>query len=189
VKRLMVALALLLSLLTPAVYAQNTTNDETVTVKKSDLTKDQLAQIQQQAVADKVRQYGSWVGVGHEIGTAVNESLSAVTNQANSFSNTSVGKWTIFLVIWKVAGHDIIGFFVGFFLLTVGIPVWTFAFYRNCITRRVLVSKTKDERKWEVVNDGPAISRGDLSDLTLSRIFHFVALAVFGAFTAWVMFA
>lgn len=44
----------------------------------------------------------SWVGVGKEIGEAVNGSMSAITENTNKFANTPVGKYTIFIVSFYV---------------------------------------------------------------------------------------
>jgi hypothetical protein len=157
----------------PVVHAQN--NEETVTVKKSQLTQEQLSNIELQATKDKVEQYGKWVGIGHELGTAVNESLSAVTANANNFAQTGVGKWTIFLVVWKVAGHDLLGFVIGFGTLVVGFIVWCYVFYKNCIPHRILIENSKTTgKKWELVNQN---SDREIAEV---RWAHIGVLLIFG---------
>lgn len=187
-KKLMIYVALLVFLVAPAtVYPQSSTED-TVVVKKSQLTQAQLADIQVQATKDKVEQYGKWVGIGHELGTAVNESLAAVTTNATNFAGTGVGKMTMALVIWKVAGLDIARIVIGSFLLIAGIPIWVFAFYKNCITHREIIENSKEKgKKWEVVNRWER--GGEIAPMTVQRLWHFLALVAFGVFTCCLMFS
>lgn len=176
-RKLLTVFALLFCLSTPLVmHAQA---QETITVNKSDLSSDQVKALEAKAALEatqkKVDQYGKWVGVGHELGTAVNESLSAVTTNATAFANTSVGKWTIALVIWKVAGKDLAEILLGVVLFAIGFPIWIYSFYKNCITHRVLVKKDKDGNKqWELVND---TGRGSHIDLTGALWGHVACLA------------
>lgn len=134
--------------------AQQSQSDDKVTISKSQLTKDQLADLDKQALDQKISQYGKWVGVGHEIGTAVNESLSAVTTNAATFSQTDVGKMTIALVIFKVAGKELIALAVGLVFLITFVPLWSWSFYKNCVTRRILLEDNKQTgKRWELIND------------------------------------
>lgn len=189
IKSLFVLVLLLLSF-TPVAVAQAQRQDDTVVLHKSDLTADQLAKAQQDAtekdVQDRVDRYGKWVGVGHELGTAVNESLSAITTQANNFAGTGVGKVTMAVVVYKVIGRDVLGFAIGILMLLIGIPLWWFSFYRNCITRRVVISKTKEETKWELVNALDANSRDRLA---WQRWGHVGVIAGFIVLSLIVMFA
>jgi hypothetical protein len=186
-KKLMTFVILLACLITVPALAQDSDND-TVTVKRSQLTQDQRNALEAQATKNKIETYGKWVGVGHELGTAVNESLAAVTTNATAFAGTNVGKMTMALVIWKVAGMDIAKIIVGFFILLVGIPVWVFAFYKNCITHRELIENSKDKgKKWEVVNIWER--SGEIAPMTMQRIWHFLALFAFGMFTTLLMFS
>lgn len=198
-KKILIAVALLASLMVPMAHAETSTDDSVISIKKSDLNPGQLAVIQTREAAEqlaqaqktldtRIGQYGKWVGIGHELGTAVNESLSAVTTNANTFAQTGVGKWTIFLVIWKVAGHDIAGLVIGVFMMLVAIPIWTYSFYTNCITRRVLIEDSKTTgKKWKIVNDplDPSITLNGRSKdfegvgVTAQRGYHLLALVLF----------
>lgn len=153
-------LALTLALAIP-VKAQ-----EQVTVPKELLTKDQLDQVRQKQIQEKVQSYGKWVGIGHELGTAVNESLTAVTTQANNFAQTPVGKLTAALVIWKVVGHDVMGFIVGSLEIIIILPIWIWS-YRKYLPRKIVASETFDptthkvtSRTYKVIND-PSSKDGD----------------------------
>jgi hypothetical protein len=188
-KTLYIALLAFCSLAVPAARAQAST--ETVTVNKSDLTPAQLKaiadkeaqdkiEIEQKEIETKIGNYGKWVGIGHELGTAVNESLTAITTNANTFANSTAGHWTIALVVWKVIGADAIHLVLGFGLLAIGIPVWIFSFYQNCITRTVTLEKGADGvLKKKLINVYESESGKEWVPVTLVRFQHFGALALF----------
>jgi hypothetical protein len=119
-------------MLPAAVFAQDP-NDK-VTVPKSMLTQDQLAELRRKNIGDNVV---GWAGVGKEIGEAVNSSLQAVTVQSNNFAQTSVGKLTVVLVIWKVIGSEFVHIVTGLLELLIFIPLWIWSYRRTCITRAI----------------------------------------------------
>lgn len=56
--------------------------------------------------AEAAHQY---IGIGRELGEAVNASLSAITDQSNKFANTRVGKFTTLIIFYKVCGSLVKG--------------------------------------------------------------------------------
>lgn len=136
-------IALIICLLSAISATAQQKQEEMVSVPKSALTQQQLAQVEAKNLQDKIDTYGKWVGIGHEIGTALNESLSAVTSQANNFAQTPVGKMTAALVIYKVLGKDFMGYVVGLCIALIGVPVWIWS-YRKFLPRRYIASETFD---------------------------------------------
>lgn len=130
------AIALVL-LATVPLSADDQQGEEVVSVPKSILTKEQAGKLAEYNFAKKVETYGKWVGVGHEVGVAVNEGLSAVTTQANSFASTPVGKWTMAVIVFKVVGKDIIGLLFAIGVIAVGLPAWIWS-YRKYLPRQAL---------------------------------------------------
>jgi len=136
-----------------AMPLQAQTSTEQVTIPYSDLTPAQQAQYQadrliaeqkaQLAIAEKkIEQFGDWVGVGGEVGKAIEEGLSAVVNVADEFTGTDVGKFTMILVAWKVMGKDVVKILLGIFFFAV-MTLLVVRIYRNSVqTRRKLVEKT-----------------------------------------------
>lgn len=120
--------------------------EKTITVKESDLTAEQLAAIQQRVKAEQtvetVKTYGKLAGIGKEIGTAVNEGLSAVVETSDKFSKTDVGKITIFLIGWKIMGRDAVRMVIAIILWLVLTIVFIKAM-RVYFPRRIRV-----EGKW-----------------------------------------
>ena len=114
--------------------------EEMVSIPKSKLTEQQKAEM-------KMSNAQSWVGMGKEIGDAVNSSLQAITTQSNNFAQTPVGKLTVCLVIWKVVGDQAVHILGGLLILILCVPIWIWSYRRICMTRRVKTGKDT----WEVV--------------------------------------
>lgn len=186
----------LLSLLafTPALAQQ----DETVVVKKSDLTADQLKKLETQNITNQLGTYKEWAEIGKGVGYAVKESLSAVKDTAVDFSKTDVGKYTMFLVAWKIMAKDVIsvgdmfvGYLVGIPLLTVGLCVLVWSYRRQCVVRRVVTEEGPGfwiwrSRKYEVYDPANRENSMDQSDLIG---IHAVAAVVLIAICCLMMFA
>lgn len=142
----LLAIMTMFLLVMPQTFAQSQStysHDQKITVNSSDLTVDQLAKIElEKANAElqkKVDTYGKWVGVGGEVGIAVKEGLTAVVDVADKFGKTDVGKFTIYMVAWKVMGKDLIKIIIGllfFFLFTTTL---IFTYRRLVNPRRFLV--------------------------------------------------
>lgn len=96
---------------------------------------------------------GKWVGFGKEVGTAVNESLKAVTQTAVDFSNTKLGKITILLVIYKVIGEDIIQALFGVLWLILVFTVAGFIHFNYGKNKRVLKSEKYDPEAKKVLKE------------------------------------
>ena len=105
----------------------------------------------------KITSYGKWVGIGKEVGVAVNESLGALTSTADDFSKTNVGKFTMVLVAYKVLGTDMIQLIFGVMWVCLIVFLSLFVHYKYGKDKRLLVSKKynsetkKYEKEWEVV--------------------------------------
>lgn len=134
-----------------SVYAQEV---EMVSVPKSQLTSQQLAEIEANVQLDKIQNYGKWVGVGDEIGVAVREGLMGVVDVADKFGSTDVGKFTMYMIAWKIIGKDAIRILLGLLFYF----IITFLFikiYNNTYRpKRVLVEDLglfKYPKKYEVV--------------------------------------
>ena len=122
-------------------HAQQSGNSELVTVKKSDLPADLIARLESQKKVEDVKKtlqtVGEFAGIGKEIGVAVNEGLGAVTDQASKFADTTPGKFTMFLIAWKVMAKDSMTITNSILGVLVGIPLLIFVeFFYLWIWRR-----------------------------------------------------
>lgn len=140
---LVIVLGLLLLLFSPFLAAdaqQNKDEMVTITVPKSSLTPQQQLSQQQQEVH-------SWVGIGKEVGDAVNSSLQAITTQSNNFAQTNVGRITVAVVIWKIMGDQLIHILGTIVEIMIFLPIWLWSFRRMCFTKRIKTGKDT----WQVV--------------------------------------
>jgi len=148
-----VCLALCVALFALPVLAQTQTtgDDEKIVVNKNDLSPEQLAQIQ---LKNKLEIAGKFAGMGHEVGVAVDEGLSAVTKHAEEISQTNVGRFVMVLIAWKVMGRDLVQVVVGIPLFIVVIAIFIWSYRRNCLSRPILKYVDKDGRKEYDIHEG-----------------------------------
>lgn len=117
-------------------YAQ----EETVVVKKSSLTTEQIKMLEQEQslteTKETVEKYSEIVGIGKEIGIAINDGLTAVVGASEKFGKTDVGKFTMLIIGWKFLYKDIISIIIGMLLLIL-VNIIIFKSYRNLCTHKV----------------------------------------------------
>jgi hypothetical protein len=153
--RIFLVVLVLLLMVSPVVAQQTqATDDETITVKKSSLSPGELSKLETQ---EKIESYGKWVGMGNEVGKAVNSSLGALTTNADKFAKTGVGKFTMFMVAWKVLGADLIQLLIGLLLFVVGLPIllWIYktSVCGHSVLDKILADGTKVYKYWEPDRD------------------------------------
>jgi hypothetical protein len=171
-------------LLTVTLVAQ--TQEENVTIKKSELTAQQLATVEanaqlQKAQAQidelnkKVETYGKWVGVGGEVGTAVKEGLSAVVDVADKFGKTDVGKFTMVMIAWKVIGQDVVRIFLGLLFFITFTTVLIYIVRKALMSSRKIVENPgflRYPKKYEIIR--PAIEGEEAAWTTIVIVAAFL---------------
>jgi hypothetical protein len=145
----------------PGVPAQG--QEKMVTVPESSLTDKQKADAVQRDMSDRVQQYGKWVGIGREVGDAVNEGMNAVNVQANNFARTPVGEWTMFVIVFKVIGARLIRYCVGLGMFIVGIPIWMWS-YRKYLPRKYVAEELYDPATGKRTSVKYGYGYGQISD-------------------------
>ncbi len=96
---------------------------------------------------NKLQEYAT---VGKALGQAFKECWSVVSTDAERFAQSPAGKWTAFLITWKVMGKDAVDltktavrWIVGGSLMSTITIFFAFIVYRNCISKRVLLSEER----------------------------------------------
>lgn len=122
-------------------------------ISTSDLTEEQKAEIQMQVArmksqnknidqslptADKLKQYAE---LGQSIGIAFSSTAKELGVAVDDFSKTNVGKLTITLIIWKIAGRDIAHFVGGTCFFLIMITLWTKYFKRLCLLEKLVYNE------------------------------------------------
>lgn len=167
IKKIGFLLVLMFVMFATPVIAQ-TARDSVISIPASMLTPDQIAHIERMRLESRIQTYGKWVGLGKEIGEAVNGSLAAVTEQTAKFADTDVGRITMFIVVWKVIGKDILRVLFSIALWVFCLPLWIWSFKHN------------------VIKVGHGISDPDVQD---SLLLHALTLLIGIGITAFVLFA
>lgn len=162
--------------------------EATYTVDKSKLSASTIVELEQQEANKKItqtlEQYNEWAGIGQEVGIAVREGLTAVTDVAVDFSETNVGELTMFLIIWKIAGMDIIQIFVGLLLFIISTVIVTRSYFRTFKRKILIEGGWRQPKKWEEKKvddywDNP----------NAAAFLHFIVLMVFWITSSIVMFS
>ena len=135
-----------------------------VAVPKATLTASQLAQLDASAIKQKAAAYGEWVGVGKEVGEAVNSSLSAISDNAAKFADTKVGKLAMAIVVWKVLGNDILGVVYALIIVFIALPVLIWSYRRHnstaVLTGETVVDGKVTAREYRPMNYNELDHRG-----------------------------
>lgn len=134
--------------------------------------------VQQLEEKQKIENYGKYVGLGKEIGEAVKGSLSALTNEADHFAQTGVGKFTMALVAYKVIGTDLIQFVIGVPLFLIGLVIFLWSYWHTCLVRKILISNDEKGKKYETVNDDGHINERRWSHVLVFAVFTVLCIAV-----------
>jgi hypothetical protein len=98
------------------------------------------------------------VGWAKDIGLAVAEVCKALNVQVNEFSKTRVGVLITGLIIWKVAGKDIMSIVGSCVIMLIFLPIWLWS-YRHFHMRERIVTKVEVRGKKEVPIEVGYISR------------------------------
>lgn len=171
-------------------YAPDKVGDPT-----SYMTPEQLAKYKSDMyiaeLEKKLDTYGKWVGVGGEIGTAVQEGLEAVVDVADKFGETDVGKFTLVMIAWKVMGRDAIRIVLGLIFIVMFTWLLIYSFKRTCVERRALVKRENPGflkypkiREWKIIE--PLFQNGE--GLGLIRIAHILLFFIAIWITYGIMF-
>ncbi len=118
---------------------------QTVTVDLSKIGKDARNEIidsqkKQESTPENVK---SWVGVGREIGKAIDEMAKSLNTNINEFAKTPVGKTAMFLLVYKVIGRDIARTVMIFIIYTFVVILLIWSFRKFHMTEKIEV-KDKD---------------------------------------------
>lgn len=82
--------------------------------------------------ADVIEKYAR---LGHIVGGVIKTTAKEIGIAANEFVTTPVGKITMALIVWTVAGEDLFGIAFGLMWLIIVIPAWLYFFNRICVSR------------------------------------------------------
>jgi hypothetical protein len=99
-------------------------------------------------------QVGKFAGIGKEIGIALKDAtqaldqgLTVTEDHVYKFANTTAGKVTIGMIVWKVAGKELLGLIVGMTLLAFLIP-WLYFWTRYFFIGKMILEKKVVKSWW-----------------------------------------
>ena len=171
---------LLAALLLVASFSANAA----VQIDTSGLTESQKAELVQRAEAMKVTptatvdKIDEWVNLGERIGKMFGGAAKEIGVAANEFVATPVGKWTMALIIYKVAGTDLLKIVGAFTLL--------FATWAAARKLRLAAGETVEydlaKPNWFGNYPVKSIHRGEAGEGLTFGIYAMYALGIIGCF-------
>ncbi len=122
--------------------------DEMVTVPKKYVSTEGLTHAKTDSITNNI---SSWAGVGKEIGIATKEGLNAVVDVSEKFGTTNVGHFVMFMVAYKIIGHQILGIVLGIPLWIVGLCLWMWSFRKFFFGYKTVVKKEGKVKEYEMI--------------------------------------
>ena len=121
-------------------------------ISTAGLTKEMEAQLIIQAEQMKksvgtTEQVNQWVDVGKNIGMAITSVAKELGVAVDSFMNTTTGKITMGLIIYKVIGRDLIHIMVGISLLITLLSLWVYFFRKLCVIKSITIEYPTEKFK------------------------------------------
>lgn len=155
-----------------------------VEVPDSMLTAEQKVKLDAQAkvvnAEANAKVASAYIGLGHEVGVAVNDAMSAITDQANKFAGTEVGRMVKWIIVYKICKGLVLGI-LSIFLTWLVIVAGNAALYISYVKGYVEDEKEKvAKRSLRFMGDSDNIQRGDLFFVVM------VASIVLGVLSTWI---
>lgn len=92
-----------------------------------------------------------WANYGTEIGKAISGTAKELGVVANDFIKTPAGQITLYVVIWKVIGSQLVHIVGGMVMFCTLLPLWIYMFRRMTIIKSVTYDKVEVAGKVQTV--------------------------------------
>ena len=131
-------------------------------------------------------QVKEYVVLGESIAKALGACAKEMGVAVNDFANSKVGILATVLIIWNLAGEDIMGFIVGISLLIVFIPTWIYFYKRMCIISNITYHENGKKKEIKHYTSDSGFTSGDLD---ACRVLMFISLIIIISICCMIMFA
>lgn len=135
----------------------------------------EMAAAQQKPVVPSITTVEKWAGFGQQIGSALAGTARELGIVANEFIQTPAGQVTMYMIIWKVMGSEIVHVGAGLLILFTFVPLWIYLFRRMCLIKGFKVQQIEHEGKTKNINVPQYYEPRDVSE---ERGWMFVILGI-----------
>ena len=135
-------------------FTVNAQLDTAIYNKLSDAAKHEIMAAQQtKNIETQMQSYTKVASYGKEVGIAIREGLTAIKDVTVDLSKTDVGKTTMWLIVWKVAGRDMVRLGFGIFLALISLILVTRSYFRT-FKRKICIESAGlfKAKKYELVD-------------------------------------
>lgn len=119
--------------------------DTSITNHLSPTARQEVENLQKaQQIENTVKEYSEIAGYGKEIGIAVRDGLTAVKDVTLELADSQLGRTTIWLIVWYVAGKDFVRIAIGIILLLISIILISRSYFKTfrVTPKKVCIEKT-----------------------------------------------
>jgi len=88
-----------------------------------------------------------WAQLGKDIALAFTTVAKELGVAADQFLASTTGKVTLALIVWKVAGEDILHVVIGVLFLATFVPMWVYFFRRMCLIKSIVLEPVDGQRR------------------------------------------
>lgn len=129
-----------------------------------------------------VEQVDKWVAIGANVGKGLAGAAKELGVAANEFVQTPVGKITAGLIIWKVAGNDIMylgkHFVLAPMIFIIALSFWTWFFRRTCLDITVTQTVATDGKLGKKIKEVSRRSSDFIAIIVVGYVVIFGASAI-----------
>lgn len=111
--------------------------------------------VQVEAVQSIANDISKYAGIGAEVGSALkgavqalDQGLTVTEDHVYKFTGTTAGKFTMAIIVWKIAGEQLVGVIVGFILLIILVFWIKFWMQRFFTGKMILMEHTGKDKKY-----------------------------------------
>lgn len=115
-------------------------------IQMAETMKEEVAKAEQASQFSPER-VNEWTELGKNIALAFTTVAKELGVAADQFLNSTTGKVTLVLIIWKVAGQDILGLALGVMFLLTFVPLWVYFFRKLCLMKSVTIEAIEGQRR------------------------------------------
>lgn len=156
-------LLILCGLLAFSAYSQVTVSEEDFNKLPKEVQQ-QLRPDSTNVVIEKLEETSKAVSIGREIGTAVNETLTAVSDNVIKVAESNIGQTAIGIAMWKLLWKDVLG-------IVAGAVLFGFSMYFGM---RAIKKPAKDD------DDDDVMARRIISGIAMAVLFIASMCCAFG---------
>lgn len=144
------------------------------------------AKVDGTAPSKTVQRVNEWVEIGNGVGAGLAAAAEKMGIVANQFATTPVGKLTIFIILWKMIGGDLVQLFIGLLFAVIFWPTFIYFYAKLWRGDKTVTYAADGKTKVSVVYEQPDFHSEDAG---VYRLLGLVGAVIFVLLDTAIIFA